>query len=298
MNESVDILIPVYNGAKYIKRCLDSILNQTYENINIVVLNDGSIDESLNILKEYELKDNRIKLYSKENEKFVSLARNYLLNKIESKYFIFVDIDDVVSKNYIKVMMDTMNKYDASMVCCEYTIFKSFLSRSNKAKHPKTYYSQDAIPEFVLGRRGHFMLWNKLIKTELIKNINFNNNIHYGEDMFFILDVMQHENVKVISITNKLYYYRFINLNSISKGGLNENKKAFLETLIEYEKSKRYQENTRIITTWIYLTSCYYQFLARKNKDKEYYKYLKEVKKVRKDNIKAELERIVVLGKL
>jgi len=280
MNEKVDVLIPVYNGAKYIRSCLNSIINQTYKNLNIIVLDDGSKDESLHIIEDMAATDERIKVYSKPNEKKVSIARNYLLNKIESKYFIFVDADDIVSKYFIEDLMNALIKTGAQMACCEYTIFKCFLSKSSKLKGLKLYNSNDAIGEFVLGGRGHFMLWNKLIDTSLIKNINFNNDINYGEDMFFVLDVLHKNDIKVVSIKNWLYFYKIFNFKSISKGGLNENKKLFLETLIKYEKEKRYLSNTRIISTWIYLTATYYQVLARG--DKKYKKYLRKVKKRKK----------------
>ncbi|MBO7078504.1 MAG: glycosyltransferase family 2 protein [Bacilli bacterium] len=295
MNERIDVLIPVYNGAKYISACINSIINQTYKNLNIIVLDDGSKDESLDIIKNLALKDERIKVYSKPNEKKVSIARNFLLDKIESKYFIFVDADDIVSKYYIENLMNAIIKTSAQMACCEYTVFKCMLSKSNKLKRLKTYNSNDAIGEFVLGGRGHFMLWNKLIESSLIKNINFNNDINYGEDMFFVLDVLHKNDIKVASIANWLYYYKIFNLKSISKGGLNENKKLFLETLIKYEKEERYLSNTRIISTWIYLTATYYQVLAKK--DKEYKKYLKKIKKERKNSVKDELEHFVVMGR-
>ena len=295
MNERIDVLIPVYNGAKYIKDCLNSIINQTYKDLNIIVLDDGSKDESLDIIEKFALKDERIKVYSKPNEKKVSIARNFLLDKIESKYFIFVDADDIVSKYFIENLMNAIIKTGAQMACCEYTLFKCMLSKSNKLKRLKTYNSNDAIGEFVLGGRGHFMLWNKLIESKLIKNINFNNDINYGEDMFFVLDVLHKNDIKVASIANWLYYYKVFNLKSISKGGLNENKKLFLETLIKYEKEERYLSNTRIISTWIYLTATYYQVLVKK--DKEYKKYLRKIKKERKNSVKDELEHFVVMGR-
>ena len=154
-NEKIDVLIPVYNGAKYIERCIKSIMRQTYENINIIVLNDGSIDDSLSIIEKLAEEDDRIIVYSKNNEKKVSIARNYLLEKITSKYFIFVDADDIVSPTYLSLLKEAIDKGNAKMACCEYTIFKSFLSKSKKLKNLKIYNSQSAIGEFVLGGRGH-----------------------------------------------------------------------------------------------------------------------------------------------
>ena len=298
MNKTIDILIPVYNGAKYIKRCLDGIISQTYRNINVVILNDGSADNSLEILEEYEKKDERIRLYSKENEGFVSIARNYLLNKIESDYFIFVDVDDCVNQNYVSLLAEAIERTGAEIACCEYSITKSTLSKSSRIRGLKVYDSKDAIPQFVLGTRGHFMLWNKLIKTDLLQGLRFNEKINYGEDMFFILDILQNSDITVASISNRLYYYRVSNFSSISKGGLNQSKKAFLETMIKYESEDRYKSNTRVITTWIYLTAYYFEMLAIKSKDTDYIKYLRQLRDERKDNIKEELQRIILEQKL
>ena len=83
-NETIDILIPVYNVEKYIAKCLDSLLNQTYKNIKIIVVDDGSKDNSLKILEDYANKHKEIVLYKKENEKSISKTRNFLLSKIEN----------------------------------------------------------------------------------------------------------------------------------------------------------------------------------------------------------------------
>ena len=299
MNDKIDILIPVYNGARYIKRCMEALMKQTYQNINIIVLNDGSVDNSLDIIESLAAKDDRIKVYSKKNEGCVSIARNYLLDKIESKYFIFVDADDVVSENYIQLLARAIEETGCRIACCEFTFFKGKLDRKADIRSLKIYKSNEAIGEFILGRRGHFMLWNKLIETDLIKNITFNNEINYGEDMFFILDVIQRNDISIASIKNRLYYYKYLNFKSISKGGINDNKKLFLETLVKYEKEDRYKDNSHIISVWIYLTATYYYFLCGfKKNEKEYRKYLRKLQKERFDDVKDEIEKIAVEKKL
>ena len=298
MDSTIDVLIPVYNGEKYIKKCLESIQRQTYKNINIIVLDDGSKDNTLDIIKEVSNSDNRVKYYTKENGKFVSVARNYLLNVIESEYFIFVDSDDYVSPYYIENLYKALIETNASIACCEYTLLKVALSNSKKLRGVKVYNSQDAIYEFVLGFRGHFMLWNKLIKTSLIKGIHFNEKIHYGEDMFFVLDLLYNGNIKVVSIKNRLYYYKALNFSSISKGGLNDNKKAFLEELIRLESINKFGDKTYIISTWIYLTALYYSLLViPKWEEKEYKKYLFKLMEDRDHFIKEDLKKRLKIKK-
>lgn len=293
MSKKVDILIPVYNGASSIEACLESVRNQTYKDINIIVLNDGSKDNTLDIIEKISKIDNRVKIYSKENEKSVSLARNYLLEKLESDYFIFIDADDYVSPLFIELLVKTIEDTNAELACCEFSFFKRNLSKTKKIKSVKLYNSKDAIPEFVLGmKRGHFMLWNKLIKRDLVKGLKFNSSLNYGEDLFYVLDILQNNDILVASIKNKLYYYQFFNVTSISKGGLNDKKKLFLETLIRYEEEKRYGDNTRVITAWIYLTCHYFMFLCKNKKEnKEYKVFLRKNIRSRKNSIKYLMNR-------
>ena len=116
MSKKVDILIPVYNGASSIEACLESVRNQTYKDINIIVLNDGSKDNTLDIIEKISKIDNRVKIYSKENEKSVSLARNYLLEKLESDYFIFIDADDYVSPLFIELLVKLYMELNTSLL--------------------------------------------------------------------------------------------------------------------------------------------------------------------------------------
>ena len=103
----ISIIVPVYNVEKYLEQCLESLLNQTYKNIEIIVVNDGSTDQSLDILKKYSFKDNRIKLYSQKNQG-ISAARNTALEHINGKYVMFVDSDDWIEINTCEIALHEM----------------------------------------------------------------------------------------------------------------------------------------------------------------------------------------------
>ena len=103
--ETIDVLIPVYNGDKYIKKCLDSLLAQTYKDLRIIVADDGSTDETPNILKEYTSKHKNIEVFSKQNEKSISKTRNFLLSKIKSNLFSFFDSDDYAEPTYFEAFI-------------------------------------------------------------------------------------------------------------------------------------------------------------------------------------------------
>ena len=104
MNIKISIIIPVYNSAKYLRKCLNSIINQTFDNIEIICINDGSTDNSLSIINEYAKIDSRIKVYTIEN-KGVSAARNYGILVATGEYIGFVDSDDYIDLNYYEEMM-------------------------------------------------------------------------------------------------------------------------------------------------------------------------------------------------
>ncbi len=96
MNDLISVIVPVYNVKNYLEKCLDSIINQTYKNLEIILINDGSTDESLDICYMYEKKDNRIKVYNQENHG-LSYTRNRGIELARGKYIGFVDSDDVIS---------------------------------------------------------------------------------------------------------------------------------------------------------------------------------------------------------
>ena len=111
----VSIIIPVYNTSKYLHRCLDSILNQSYENFECICINDGSTDNSLEILEEYAKKEKRIIILSQKNS-WASVARNYWMENAKWKYITFVDSDDFIKKDYIEQFVKAFSKWDYDMV--------------------------------------------------------------------------------------------------------------------------------------------------------------------------------------
>ena len=107
--EKISVLVPIYNAEKYIEKCLDSIVNQTYENIEIVLIEDGSTDNSLEIIKEYSKQDKRIKIISIKNNG-VADARNKALENATGDYVTFVDSDDYVEKDYVETLYTNLKK--------------------------------------------------------------------------------------------------------------------------------------------------------------------------------------------
>ncbi len=114
----VSIIVPVYNVEKYIEKCILSIINQTYTNLEIIIVNDGSLDHSENIIKEYISKDNRIKYIKRENGG-LGAARNTGIENATGKYIAFVDSDDWIDPEMYSVLWQKAYECDADVVCCE-----------------------------------------------------------------------------------------------------------------------------------------------------------------------------------
>lgn len=213
----VSILIPVYNTSPYLKDCLDSIIGQTFQDIEIIIWDDGSTDNSLEICKEYGNRFTNIEIYSGKNQG-VAATRNNLLAKAKGEYVLFVDSDDWIEPEMVEFLVTTAKNTDADITICE---------RYNTRHLPLTEESWDrikAIREFLIHKRINGALWNKLIRTDLVKDVRFDPIVYYGEDAQFMWEILQH--VTKIIVTNKpLYHYRS-NPESLSRTAWTPEKKG------------------------------------------------------------------------
>lgn len=223
----VSIIVPVYNGRKTINKCLDSILQQTYTDYEVVVIDDGSNDGCVDVIKEYELKDSRIKLYCQKNSG-VSKARNYGIDKAKGDFITFVDCDDWISPDMLEEMMIYMNDGDIDIVFVnlfyEYHQKQTIgeLSSSPIKKHDfSSYPLAILLPElssFYDGiKQGHEIIasaWGKMLRKELIfkYNIRFNEGLVLSEDAFFYLNCFI--KARDIVICDKPLYHYVISDNS------------------------------------------------------------------------------------
>lgn len=117
--KKVSVIVPVYNVGKYINQCIQSLIDQVYKNLEIILIDDGSTDESLDICQKFAKQDNRVKVYYQKNSG-LSSARNYGLSLSHGDYIVFVDGDDFVNANYIQHLVDTISKYDADIAVTSY----------------------------------------------------------------------------------------------------------------------------------------------------------------------------------
>lgn len=202
----VSILVPCYNVEKYIKQCLDSIIHQTYTNLQIVLVDDGSSDNTLNILNEYASKDSRIEVYHQENQG-VAIARNVLLSKIKGDFFLFVDSDDWIELDMVEFLVGKVKKTKADVITCGNVINDNPVS--SEYNH-KILLRNEAIERFLYHIEFRGSLCNKLVNSSLLHNCKFHCGISLGEDALFCWHFLQYAN-KVLFTDRQLYHYRMNN---------------------------------------------------------------------------------------
>lgn len=207
MKELISIIVPVYNVEAYLERCLDSLVGQTYSNIEIILVDDGSTDHCPEICDIWERKDPRIKVIHKENGG-LSDARNAGLKMATGEYIAFVDSDDWLDLEYCDVMIKTMFENDADIVeCGTYLVDESGEKISQRrASNPQLILDREEALERLLTEDGVYQtVWNKLYKRIVIQDIWFEVG-KYHEDEFWTYKVFDRMN-KMIVIHNPQYYY-------------------------------------------------------------------------------------------
>lgn len=202
------VIIPVYNAEKTIKRCLDSLIGQNFENIEILLVNDGSIDRSGNICREYAKRYGFVRYFEKKNGG-VSSARNLGLDYAEGEYILFVDSDDWVSNSYFKTIDTLLTEDDY-----DYVIFSHYIVSDSISKEVRLPYRSSDNTAKVMSYISEAMCrkyinspWAKVYRRKIIKeyNLRFNGEISIGEDRAFNLRYVLH--IESIVVSDKLLYY-------------------------------------------------------------------------------------------
>ena len=189
MQELISVIIPAYNIEKWIGRCLDSVINQSYLNLQIIVVNDGSSDSTGMILDTYASKDSRIKVIHQENQG-VSAARNAGMSEAKGSYICFVDGDDWVDADYIKAMYTAFKGSNIQMTVCGFVEEDEegqlTQLRNNQDQHK---WSKEILEQIFFAEEIGRSLWNKMFLREIIesKQLRFSSEHQVGEDMLFLV---------------------------------------------------------------------------------------------------------------
>lgn len=212
----ISVIIPIYNVEKYLKRCLDSLLEQTFTDFEAICVNDGSADKSLHILKEYAKKDTRIKIVTQSNQG-LSMARNNGLKIAQGNYIYFLDSDDAIHPQLLQIAHTFAIKHNADMVCFGYKKSDGIKYAPQNINIEKLQYKITDKPlNLALSNskfRIPFNVWTKFYKKEILNDINFIKGILY-EDYPHTYAILA-KSPKTVLIDAQLYFYT-LNKNSIS----------------------------------------------------------------------------------
>lgn len=205
MNPLVSIIVPVYNVGGYLEEALNSLREQTYENLEFILIDDGSNDESGEFCDCISKVDGRFKVYHKENAG-VSSARNLGIEKALGEYIMFLDADDKLEKNAVERLVEVVKKEDVDVVVFEYTVdFPGGVS--TKKLHPELNGKMsihDAIKHSIMPTNR--FLWSKIYKADIVKNLRFDKALHLGEDTVFSCNAMLKGKVAFF-LAEPLYHY-------------------------------------------------------------------------------------------
>jgi len=202
----LSIIVPVYNAEEFLEKCVDSLINQTIKNIEIILINDGSTDNSLELCNKLASKDNRIKVFSQINAG-QSKARNVGLDNAKGEYITFTDSDDWVDTDYYEKLLNACEKHDADVSCASIIRERkhSRKFRINYKKEAEYFSPQEKID--IAKCPDMCYVWNKVYKSSLIKQLNlrFIEGMVF-EDVDFVTRAVYYSN-KIVTVPNTYYHY-------------------------------------------------------------------------------------------
>lgn len=306
--KKISIIVPVYKVEKYLDRCVESIVNQTYKNIEIILIDDGSPDNCPKMCDDWANKDERIKVVHKKNGG-LSDARNKGLEVATGDYIGFVDSDDVISEKMYETLLLLIEKYECDISKCDFYRF-------NEGENPKfsikeendIFYSDEILKKILIDKMGNYVC-NKLFKKEIFEDISFKNGVAYEDMGIFYKLVLKSSKMAVTK--SELYGY-MQRKDSITNGCSVKNVRDYMNAinarcndLADNKELQRYLELSKIIGIYVY------HIKAVSTKDKNFffsnemldeYKVLKKLIKFKylkayleDGNLKTKIYKIILL---
>ena len=277
----ISVIIPVYNVEHYIRLCLDSVINQTYKNLEILIIDDWSTDDSWKICDEYAGKDIRIKVMHQGNEG-VSSARNLWLKMATWEYIWYVDSDDFIQLDMYEKLYEAMKKFDAELSVCNQFIWQKNWKWIENKRFPKKHIitRNDALKQFY----WIMYVWNKLYRRNVVKDILF--EWAFGEDAWYNFKIITKINT-IVCVSEFEYFYRY-NKESVSHTGKLKEEYLqcidFLDVEIEYcKKNKMVDLGKKIIGSKVGIVSARLYYISfEKNPDM---RIVNSLQKIVKENI-------------
>lgn len=259
--KKISVIIPVYNVEEYLVECIESVLQQSHSNLEILLINDGSTDSSADICRKYSLLDQRIKVLHKDN-KGVSSARNLGLKVASGDYVGFIDSDDWIEKEMYKTMLSQIENQKA-----EICVLTSYLRNQRKfsiSDIKSVYVNKDEAISEILSYNFPTSLWAGLYKTSSLKNLYLNEEIHHLEDLEFQFRALTR--VKRIALSHESFYNYRLREGSANSSGFNNKLLSSLKvlpTIEEYISNDVNIDNIYIAAARSRLTLTISAFLAK-----------------------------------
>ena len=210
----VSVLVPIYNAQSHLRQCVDSILNQTYTQIELILFNDASKDRSLEICREYAAKDRRVRVIDSQENVGVYNGRLKALEFINGDFFIQVDSDDWIAKDYIQTALEYAEKFNVDLVAMGFQRTMDSRGLLKQAIRPYkemmyVIFNDTQTTGIYTQRVFSNNMWSKLFRTEVVRNRHFSpSDIHFGDDLLFLQEISPYIR-SIYSLPVCKYYYRY-----------------------------------------------------------------------------------------
>ena len=237
MNKKVSVIVPVYNAEKYLSKTLNSIINQTYKNLEIIIIDDCSTDDSKKLIKSYASKDDRIRPFYSEINQGVSKSRNMGLKTFTGDFVLFVDSDDILTKDAIEIMVDRAEKYDGDVIDSYHLVVFEDKGKKHfftEGKLPKEDLVMGSLEDNIEVLNKATYITGKIIKKELVEGLYFDESLSRYEDMLFEHQIKLR--LKNMIFLNTIVYY-YVQVSGSLINTLGEKHKAYLDSAKEIMKN-------------------------------------------------------------
>ncbi len=266
----VSIIVPCYNAEKFLEQCVNSVLSQMYENWECILINDGSKDQTLDLIRKFESKDERIRVFTQEN-RGLSATRNKGIDYAKGEFLFFLDSDDTLSKDAINVLISSFQNNDIIIgITVASTFSDDQIKKVSQLQHPKEGAIEFRNNSFEILRRTMEsgltpVAQNRLYRKNFIDNNNlrFKSGILHEDELWFFEIMLFARNVKFIN--HETYFYRIDNQDSITKNVGDRNLESYIRVMEEIVEKYSSQPKFQIIANWysVYIKKIFLDFAIR-----------------------------------
>ena len=280
LQTKISILVPIYNASAFLERCVRSLFEQTYENLEFVFVNDGSTDNSIQLLtsirEQYPNRTDSCVIVNRTTNKGISFTRNELLQHATGDFISFVDADDYIKKNTIELLVESQKKYDSDIESCGFIIEKKSDCKKttlrNLSKSP-------FLEEIITGASGH-ELYCRLFRRSVIteNHVNFSTNFNIAEDWLFLIKCAYYSQI-IHNSQLCLYHYNCDNQASLMRTQINWDKFKERENVKFYQETYHFLASKQIASrNHFLLRTMDHQFIvlseAIRHRDRKYHNYI------------------------